>query len=168
MSVNPTETKESLAKRLPDWANRRPVSERYPQVDMGPLPIEPYISEEFFEAEREKIFKRMWLYVGRAERLPKPGDYFTQTIEAVRTKKHGTSPSFIICRDKNGGIRAFYNTCQHRGTTVLWDDHQTWETSHRRYFTCRFHGWAYDTDGTLKFVPDEKQFCNLNKAERSK
>ena len=166
MSATPNATIEALAARLPDWANRRPASERYPDVGMGALPIEPYISEEFFERERAKIFKRMWLYIGRAERIPKPGDYFTQTIEAVRTKKDGTSPSFIVCRDKNGEVRAFYNTCQHRGTTVVWDNYQTWDTSHRRYFACRFHGWVYDTDGSLKSVPDEKQFCNLNKAER--
>ena len=166
MSATPNATIEALAARLPDWANRRPASERYPDVGMGALPIEPYISEEFFERERAKIFKRMWLYIGRAERIPKPGDYFTQTIEAVRTKKDGTSPSFIVCRDKNGEVRAFYNTCQHRGTTVVWDNYQTWDSSHRRYFACRFHGWVYDTDGSLKSVPDEKQFCNLNKAER--
>ena len=46
--------------RLPDWKNKRPVSERYPEVDMGPLSIEPYVSEEFFELEREKIFKKKW------------------------------------------------------------------------------------------------------------
>lgn len=166
MRTSPQETKEQMAARLPDWANRHPVADRFPQVDMAPLPVEPYVSEEFFEAEREKIFKRMWLYAGRVERIPKPGDYFTQTIEAVRTKKNGTAPSFIICRDQNGEVRAFYNTCQHRGTTVCWDKYETWETSHRRYFSCRFHGWVYNTDGTLKSVPDEKNFCNLNKAER--
>ena len=92
-------------QRLPDWANTRPVSKRYPHVDMGPVSIEPYVSEEFFELEREKIFKKMWLYVGRTERIPNAGDHFTQVIEAVRTKKNGTYPSFIICRDKNGEVR---------------------------------------------------------------
>ena len=84
----------------------------------------------------------------------------------VRTKKDGTFPSFIICRDKNGEVRAFHNACQHRGTTVCWEGHENWKTHNKKYFSCRFHGWVYDTDGSLKFVPDENQFCNLNKAER--
>lgn len=166
MSANPADAYAAAVARLPDWAHRKPVSERYPDVDMGPLPIEPYVSEEFFEREREKIFKKMWLYVGRAERIPNPGDYFTQVIEVVRSKKDGTYPSFIICRDKHGEIRAFYNTCQHRGTTVCWDNHETWEARNRKYFTCRFHGWVYDTDGSLRSVPDEQLFHALNKAER--
>ena len=153
-------------QRLPDWANTRPVSKRYPHVDMGPVSIEPYVSEEFFELEREKIFKKMWLYVGRTERIPNAGDHFTQVIEAVRTKKNGTYPSFIICRDKNGEVRAFHNACQHRGTSVVWDNHETWGANNLKYFACRFHGWVYDTDGSLKFVPDENQFCGLNKSER--
>ena len=124
-TTNPTI--EDLAKNLPDWANKRPVSERYPDIGTGEMSIEPYISEDFFELEREKIFKKMWLYVGRVERIPKAGDYFTQVIEAVRTKKEGTSPSFIICRDNNGEVRAFYNTCMHRGTTVCQEQHECWE-----------------------------------------
>ncbi|MFT4563923.1 MAG: Rieske 2Fe-2S family protein [Gammaproteobacteria bacterium] len=165
MSTSP-DSVQTPESRLPDWANKRPVSERYPHVDMGPVSIQPYVSEEFFELEREKIFKKMWLYVGRTERIPNEGDHFTQVIEAVRTKKEGTYPSFIICRDKNGEVRAFHNACQHRGTTVVWDNHDTWATNNRKYFACRFHGWVYDTDGSLKFVPDENQFCGLNKTER--
>ncbi|MSQ69103.1 MAG: hypothetical protein EXR83_13120 [Gammaproteobacteria bacterium] len=166
MSNHSTEAFEALKQRLPDWANRRPIAERYPDMDYGPLPVTPYICEEFFEQERAKIFKKMWLYVGRVERLPKAGDYFTQVIEAVRVNKNSTSPSFIICRDNNGEIRAFYNTCQHRGTTVCWNNHETWDTANRKYFTCRFHGWVYNTDGSLRSVPDEKLFFNLDKTTR--
>lgn len=163
-TTNPTI--EDLAKNLPDWANKRPISERYPDIGTGEMSIEPYVSEDFFELEREKIFKKMWLYVGRVERIPKAGDYFTQVIEAVRTKKEGTSPSFIICRDNNGEVRAFYNTCMHRGTTVCQEQHECWKTSQRKYFSCRFHGWVYNLDGSLKSVPDENQFFNLDKATR--
>ena len=166
MSANPEAAKHAEAARLPDWEHRRIVSERYPDADTGPLSIEPYVSETFFEREREKVFKKTWLYVGRAERIPEPGDYFVQVIEAVRTQKDGTYPSFIICRDRHGDIRAFYNTCQHRGTTVCWQDHETWNAENTRYFRCRFHGWVYDTDGSLRSVPDENQFFDLNKAER--
>ena len=161
-----TIAKEELAKKLPDWANHRPNSERYPEIETGEMSIEPYVSEEFFEREREKIFKKMWLYVGRAERIPNAGDYFVQVIEAVRTNKDATYPSFIICRDNNGEIRAFYNTCMHRGTTVCWENHECWESKRRKYFSCRFHGWVYNLDGSLKSVPDENQFFDLDKSKR--
>ncbi len=151
--------------RMPDLASN-PVSARYPEVDMGPLSIEPYVSEDFFEAEREKIFKKKWLYVGRAERIRNPGEYFVQVIEAVRTKKDGTFPSFIITRDDHGEIRAFYNACQHRGTKVCWEEHENWDTNKRKYFTCRFHGWVYGNDGRLVDVPDEGQFVDLKKETR--
>jgi phenylpropionate dioxygenase-like ring-hydroxylating dioxygenase large terminal subunit len=152
--------------RLPDWNNTRPVRDRYPEVDTSPIPIEAYVSDEFFELEREKIFKKTWLYAGRMERLQKPGDYFVTTMEVLRTKKDGTYPSFIVTRDDNGEVRAFYNACQHRGTKVCWEDTNTWASSNRKYFTCRFHGWVYGSDGALKHVPDEDQFFDLNKAER--
>lgn len=161
-----TQVEPNPELRLPDWENTRPISEQHPDMDTGPVSIEPYISDEFFELEREKIFKKMWLYAGRAERLKKPGDYFVVTMEVLRTKKNGTYPSFIICRDDHGEIRAFYNACQHRGTKVCWDETDSWESSNRNYFTCRFHGWVYGHDGALKHVPNESQFFDINTAAR--
>ena len=141
-----------------DWATRKGTSERYPEMHTGPIPIEAYVSEEFFEQEREKIFKKMWLYVGRVERIPNPGDYFVQVVEAVRMHKNATYPGFIVIRGTDGKIRAFYNACQHRGTALAWDDFQGWETSHKRFLSCRFHGWVYNSEGKLVGVPDEGQF----------
>ena len=45
-----------------------------------PIPIEPFVSREFFEQEREKIFKRCWLNIGRVEDVPEPGDYFLREL----------------------------------------------------------------------------------------
>ncbi|MEQ8165709.1 MAG: SRPBCC family protein [Alphaproteobacteria bacterium] len=141
-----------------DWADRHGTKERYPEMDTDPIPVEPYVSPEFFEAEREKIFKKMWLYAGRMERLPNPGDYFVQKFEVLRAEPHSTVPSFIFMRGKDNKVRAFYNACQHRGTEVAWDETETWATSHRKFLSCRFHGWTYDNEGKLVHVPDEGQF----------
>lgn len=162
---------EKLGTWLPrpgdnDWRTRKGTNERHPEMDTGLTSLEPYVSEEFFELEREKIFKKMWLYVGRAERVMKPGDYYTQTIEVLRTSKNGTYPSFIVMRGEDNRIRAFYNACQHRGTMVAWDDPSTWETSHKKFLSCRFHGWVYDSAGKLVHVPDEGQFFDLDKSCR--
>src|SRR3546814_6490070 len=61
----------------------------------GPLPVEPYISAEFFEKEREKIFRRAWLEAARTEELPNAGDYVVREIEVLKT-------SILLVRGKAG------------------------------------------------------------------
>src|SRR3990170_1308099 len=81
--------------------------------DMGdaPLPVEPYISPEFFEREREKIFKRAWLEVAREEDIPNSGDYLVQNIDVLKA-------SVIVVRGQDHKIRAFHNICTHRGNKI--------------------------------------------------
>ena len=89
-------------------------SKRYPDLGTGPVSIEPYISAEYFEKEREHIFRKVWLNVGRVEQIPEPGDYFVKDLAVCRT-------AVVIVRGEDGGIRAFHNMCSHRGNPVVWD-----------------------------------------------
>ena len=57
----------------------------YPELGTGPVPIEPYISPEFFELERERVFRRAWLCLGREERIPQPGHFFVKDLAIDRT-----------------------------------------------------------------------------------
>jgi hypothetical protein len=57
----------------------------YPELGTGPVPIEPYISQEYFELERERIFRKVWLNVGREEEIPKPGDYLVKDLPVGTT-----------------------------------------------------------------------------------
>ncbi|WP_043700663.1 aromatic ring-hydroxylating oxygenase subunit alpha, partial [Nocardia abscessus] len=112
---------------------------------------------EFFELEREAIFKRAWLNVGRVEQLPKVGSYFTKEIDAART-------SVIVVRDRERQVRAFHNICRHRGNKLVWNDFPKEETSGTcRQFTCKYHGWRYGLDGALSFVQQEGEFFDLDK-----
>lgn len=120
-----------------------------------PIPIEPFVSREFFEQEREKIFKRCWLNIGRVEDVPEPGDYFLRELVVCET-------TLLVVRGKDGVIRAFHNVCQHRGNHVVWQNRGRCRSA----FTCRFHGWSYDTEGNLAGVPDEANFFDLNRSER--
>ena len=52
----------------------------YPELGTGPVSIEPYLSQEYFDRERDTIFRRSWLNVGREEQIPAAGDYFVQEI----------------------------------------------------------------------------------------
>jgi len=120
-------------------------------LDTEPVPTLPYRSPEYFALERKRIFKRAWLCLGRAERLPEPGSYFVAPIEVANT-------SVLVTRGKDGAVRAFHNVCSHRSNTLVLDR----EGSAGR-FVCRYHNWTYRNDGTLAGIPDEGNFFGLDK-----
>src|SRR3954470_86347 len=95
-------------------------TEHYPQLDTGPVSYEDSISPEHYELERDAIFRKSWLNVGRVEQLPRKGSYFTRELVAART-------SVILVKDTNEEVRAFHNICRHRGNKLVWDDYPTEE-----------------------------------------
>lgn len=114
-----------------------------------PVSITPYCSDEYFEAERERVFRRSWLLVGRVEEVPTAGDFFTRDLPIL-------AASLLIVRGDDGVVRAFYNSCQHRGNKVT-----SLASGQLPAFSCGFHGWTYDLTGKLVYVPDEENFFNF-------
>ncbi|MEM6583942.1 MAG: aromatic ring-hydroxylating dioxygenase subunit alpha [Pseudomonadota bacterium] len=109
---------------------------------------EDMISPEFFELEREAIFRPAWHYVGRAERVSKPGMYFTKEIEVLKS-------SIIVTRDDNKNVRVYYNVCPHRGNKLMWETDASKEVSGRcKTFFCKFHGIQFNTDGKVAMLTD--------------
>src|SRR5436853_7783110 len=101
----------------------------YPDLGTEPVSYEDSISPEFFELEREAVFKRTWLYVGRAERLPRAGSYFTRELSGLA--------SIVVTRGLDGTVHAFHNVCAHRGNKVVWQEHPQLESSGTcRQFAC--------------------------------
>jgi phenylpropionate dioxygenase-like ring-hydroxylating dioxygenase large terminal subunit len=134
-------------------------TEHYPELGTEPVSYEDSISPEFYELEREAIFKRVWLNVGRVELLPRNGSYFTKELQFART-------SIIVVRDMQGQVRAFHNICRHRGNKLVWKDFPREETSGTcRQFACKYHGWRYDLDGALSYVQQESEFFDLDKKD---
>ena len=128
-------------------------------IDTGPVSYEDSISPEHYELERDAIFRRTWLNVGRVEQLPRNGSYFTRELDAART-------SVIVVRDMDGEVRAFHNICRHRGNKLVWNDYPREEVSGTtRQFTCKYHGWRYGLDGDLTFVQQEGEFFDLDRAD---
>jgi len=125
--------------------------DKYPQLGTDPVPAAVFTSAEQFEREREQIFRKVWLNVGRVEQIPCPGDYFVKDLAICNT-------SVLVIRGKDGKVNAFHNMCSHRGNKIAWDSGGTC-----RLFTCKFHGWSYALDGRLTFVPDEERFFGLPK-----
>src|SRR5215831_8707372 len=132
-------------------------TEHYPELGTEPISYEDSISPEFHELEREAIFKRAWLNVGRVEQIPRHGSFFTKEIAAAGT-------SIVVVRDGDD-VRAFHNICRHRGNKLVWHDDPRDEVSgFCRQFVCKYHGWRYGLDGTLTFVQQEDEFFDIDKA----
>lgn len=127
---------------------------QYPELGTEPLPVEPYISEEYFELEREKVFRKVWLNVGRIDDCPAPGDYFVREVAVCNA-------SVLVTHTTEGEIRAVHNVCSHRGNKLVWCE----RGSTKRYLSCCFHGWTYDLEGRLCGVMDEGNFAPLDKEQ---
>ena len=102
------------------------------------LPPAAYHAPEFQALERARIFGRGWVGLGRADRLEGPGAYETEDV---------AGRPLILLRDKAGQVRAFANTCRHRGARLL--DGAGTCTGIR----CPFHAWLYRLDGSLAAAP---------------
>jgi Rieske 2Fe-2S family protein len=100
------------------------------------LPGAVYRDPELYEAEIRHIFMRSWLCVGHQSQLPRRGDYFLFEI---------AGESVIVVRDVGGGINALLNVCRHRGSRVCNEP-----TGHEPRLVCRYHGWTYGLDGSLR------------------
>ena len=131
----------------------------YPELGTDPVSYDDSISPEHYELERDAIFAKTWLNVGRIEQLPRVGSYFTRELHCART-------SVVVVKDKEEQVRAFHNLCRHRGNKLVWNDDPGEEVDGTcRQFTCKYHGWRYDLDGSLTFVQQEEEFFDLDKAD---
>ncbi|MEQ8388217.1 MAG: aromatic ring-hydroxylating dioxygenase subunit alpha [Alphaproteobacteria bacterium] len=128
------------------------LTREFPDFDLDPMPVEPYLSDDIYDMERERIFRRSWLMVGRVEEIPDPGDFLVKNLDVLNA-------SIIVIRAKNGEVRAFHNVCKHRASRLLSG------TGSRKYITCPFHGWTYDIEGNLLSVTQEEAFPSLCKSE---
>ena len=134
-------------------------TQHYPDLGTKPISLDDSVSPEVYELEREAIFKRAWLNVGRVEQVPRNGSYFTRELAVANT-------SLIIVRDMDGEIRAFHNVCRHRGNKLVWTDFPREETSGTaRQFVCKYHGWRYELGGACSFIQQEGEFFDIDKAD---
>lgn len=100
-----------------------------------------FTDRRIYDQEQARVFASSWLFLGHVDQLQKAGDFLTTYM--------GEDP-VIVTKDKSGRIRAFLNSCRHRGARVLRADYGT-----TRAFTCTYHGWSYDLEGKLISVPNE-------------
>ena len=104
------------------------------------LPPAAYTDPDLYALETERIFRREWILIGRANDIANPGDWFTFQI---------LDDPLLIVRGQDGVVRAFSQCVPpslHAGSR--WT-----KRGNDKRFVCAYHGWVYGTDGRLVGAP---------------
>ena len=116
------------------------------------LPARFYTDAALFAREQELFFRGMWMSVGRLEELTSVGSFIVRSV---------AGDSLIIVRDTEATIRAHYNVCRHRGTTLCAESHGQLNGS----IQCPYHAWTYAYDGALVGAPHMDGTAHFSKAD---
>ena len=129
----------------PDESPFTPV-DKAPAPELGTdiIAKERYTSADFMQKEWDQLWSKVWLMAGREDDMPEPGDYMVADIGRE---------SVIVVRQLDGGVRAFYNVCQHRGNQL-----REKGIGHADSFLCAYHHWDFNLDGSIKNIPDLDTF----------
>lgn len=107
------------------------------------LPFSAYTDKSVFDAERDRIFSKEWLFACMDMQLSDKGSYFSLQV---------AGEPVVLLRGEDKQLRAFSNICRHRGTPLLDEGFGKVE----RYVRCPYHAWAYSLSGDLKAIPHNK------------
>jgi Rieske 2Fe-2S family protein len=116
------------------------------------IPASWYYDPGQFDREMREIWRRQWVYVGRAEGLSAPGAYRTCTIGGQ---------GVIVLRDEEARLRGYFNTCRHRGSVLCTEQAGTLD----RRITCPYHQWTYALDGRLLATGPMRRVANFDRAD---
>lgn len=112
------------------------------------VPISRYITQEFHELEKDRVWSRVWQMAGRDEDVPKPGDTLVYDI---------ADTSIIVVRQPDLTVKAYFNACLHRGRRLCEYD------GNKAELRCPFHGFTWDLGGTLVRMPGEWDFPHVDR-----
>jgi 3-phenylpropionate/trans-cinnamate dioxygenase alpha subunit len=115
-------------------------------IDKSRRTVSPnaFTDPTLYQLEQERVFGRCWLFLGHESQLPTPGSFISTYM--------GEEP-IIVWRGSDGTIRAFINSCRHRGMRICRED----EGKASR-FTCPYHGWTYNSSGALIGRPNKDRY----------
>ena len=138
--------KQVIQRVDPESQERGTTAGQAPAQELGTqlIPKERYTSDAFMRREWEEIWTKVWLLGCREDQIPQPGDFMCTNI--------GTE-SVLLVRQHDGGVRAFYNVCMHRGNRLADEG-----LAHTDEFSCSYHDWRYQLDGRFADIPDLHTF----------
>ncbi len=113
------------------------------------IALDRFTSQDFFDLEMKKMWRKVWQYACRDEHLPEPGDYYVYDLG-----RH----SIVIVRQEDGGLKGYHNSCLHRGTKLKPSNSAGYSAN----LQCPYHGWTWNLDGTLNEVPCSWEFPHLD------
>jgi len=128
--------------------------EAYEHLGFEDIAFERYTSKEFFDAEMDKVWTKVWQYACRDENIPEVGDHIVYDIGIY---------SILVVRSAPGEVKAFYNSCMHRGTKLR----PSWSSGSQEFIACPYHGWSWNVDGTLRNIPSKWDFTHVNDEDYS-
>lgn len=115
-----------------------------PPVRGDTITADRYISRVWMDKEMERLWPKVWHLGGLVAELEEPGDILRHNF---------AKESVIMVRQEDGSIRAFYNSCPHRGNRLILGD-----AASVARIVCGYHNWTYDLDGKLVKVQDPDDF----------
>lgn len=110
--------------------------------------VSDYVCTKQAAAEKKQFFRKGPINIGLSCLVPNPGDFMTHDLTGV---------PILLVRQQDGSLAAFLNVCRHRGARVAEG------CGNAKRFTCPYHAWTYDADGTLRARPDERSFAGFDK-----
>jgi carnitine monooxygenase subunit len=102
------------------------------------LPAWIYNDPEFFELEKQQVFRRSWQLLCHINDIPARGDYHTFDF---------LGESLVAIRGDDGQVRSFHNVCRHRAARLL--DGAKGQCGRR--ITCPYHAWTYATNASWAY-----------------
>ncbi|MEM7217642.1 MAG: aromatic ring-hydroxylating dioxygenase subunit alpha [Pseudomonadota bacterium] len=117
--------------------------------DVLEIPAAHYVDPGRWALEIKQVFRRVPLLLAVTAELKEPGDYKTMTVAGVPV---------LMVRHPDGDVRAFLNSCSHRGAQIM-----TEPSGNARQFSCPYHAWTYNHAGDLIAIYGEKEFGTLDK-----
>ena len=108
------------------------------------LPQEFYTTEAVFAADFDQVISQKWIVAGHVSQVPNKGDYFLFKIGGEQ---------IIVIRENAESVRAFFNVCRHRGSTICQA-----ESGNAPRLVCPYHAWTFGLDGRLisaRLMPDD-------------
>lgn len=114
------------------------------------IPKRWYLSPEFLDFERRKIFWNSWQAAGHLQELSRPGDFVACEVQGE---------PIVLARTMEGQLRAYSNVCRHRAHPVASGK------GNRKSLQCGYHGWTYDLNGRLLTAPEFEGVENWNKSD---
>ena len=124
------------------------------QIQRG-IPPHYLYDADHYQRELDAFWYSMWMNVGREEEIPNPRDYIVKTIG---------DQNIVVTRDLKGQLRAFHNTCRHRGSILCTEDKGKFEGGS---IVCPYHAWTYSLEGDLIATPHQLESADFDMAEYS-